>query len=154
MKYTPTECNVTVKDHKNTAPGREEYRLINAAKTDIGRCSKEILQKLTEEVNNITKLQQWKSTKEVIDWFKCIHNKESVRFITFDIVAFYPSISPQLLERAIKFARQKVFINNFDINIINHARKTFLYHKGVPWTKKGNVNGLPWGPSMVQNVVS
>ena len=62
-------------------------------------------------VNNITKLQQWKST-----------NKESVRFIVFDIVAFYPSISPQLLERTLKFARQKVFINNFDINVINHAK--------------------------------
>ena len=60
----------------------------------------------------------------------------------FDVVAFYPSISPQLLERALKFARQKVFINDFDINVINHARKTFLYHKGVPWTKKGNVNGF------------
>ena len=36
--YTPTECYVTVKVHKDPAPGREEYRLINAAKTDIGRC--------------------------------------------------------------------------------------------------------------------
>ena len=67
--YTPTECNVTVKDHKDTAPGREEYCLINAAKTDIGKCSKQILQKLTEEVNSITKLQQWKSTKEVVCLF-------------------------------------------------------------------------------------
>ena len=116
--------------------------MINAAKTDIGKCSKQILQKLTEEVNSITKLQQWKSTKEVIEWFKGIQNKENVRFIVFDVVAFYPSISPQLLERALKFARQKVFINDFDINVINHARKTFLYHKGVPWTKKGNVNGF------------
>ena len=46
--YTPSEGYVTVKDHKEN----EEYRLINPAKTDIGKCSKQILQKIIEELND------------------------------------------------------------------------------------------------------
>jgi len=143
QKYTPSEAYVTVKDHKENVPaGSEEYRLINTAKTDLGKCSKIILQKITEELNHKIKVNQWKSTKEVIDWFKNIEDKSNYRFLTFDIVAYYPSITPDLLDKALQFARSKMFINDFDLQVIRQARKTFLFHKETPWVKKGNVNGF------------
>ena len=127
QKYTPSEAYVTVKDHKEDVPGK---------------CSKIILQKVTEEVNHKIKVNQWKSTKEVIDWFENIEDKSNFRFFTFDIVAYYPSISQELLDRALEFARSKMFISDFDLKVIRQSRKTFLFHKETPWVKKGDTNGF------------
>lgn len=93
-------------------------------------------------MNHKIKVQQWKNTAEVIEWFTKIEGKKSLRFFIFDIVAYYPSISPELLNKAFEFARAEVFINEFDMKVIKQARKTFLFHKGEPWVKKGNVNGF------------
>ena len=54
----------------------------------------------------------------------------------FDIKDFYPSISKQLLDDAISFAQQHIKINNEDLSIIQHARKSLLYNKEIPWQKK------------------
>ena len=42
------------------------------------------------------KVNQWKSTKNVTDWFKKIDNKKDCRFIQFDIKEFYPAISESI----------------------------------------------------------
>ena len=52
--------------------------------------------------------------------------------------AFYPSISRELLDKSIKFAQDNgVFISNADIEIVQTARESFLFRKGVPYIKKG-----------------
>ena len=40
----------------------------------------------------ILKLNQWKNTKEVIDWFASIDEKFLYKFDQFDSTEFYPSI--------------------------------------------------------------
>ena len=69
--------------------------------------------------------------------FQSIDTKESLWFIKFDIVSFYPSITSELLTRALNFAKSLIFISQEDQDIINQARKSFLYLNNQPWTKKG-----------------
>ena len=64
----------------------------------------------------------------------------------YDIVEFYPSISEQLLNKAIAFAEKTLGrkIESQTIRIIKHARQSFLYSRSpscsneptIPWVKK------------------
>ena len=48
-------------------------------------------------------LNQWRNTDTVIDWLKDIHNKHLCKFAIFDIKEFYPSITENLLKKALTF---------------------------------------------------
>ena len=61
-------------------------------------------------------------------------------FIIFDIVNFYPSISGDLLNAALDWAKQYVKISKHDRNTIMQARKSLLYFDNSHWTKKKNPN--------------
>ena len=69
-------------------------------------------------VRNKSNLIQWKNTDEVLDWFKSIDDKKSFRFIQFDIVNFYPSITEDLLKDAINWAKEQTDITNEEENIL------------------------------------
>ena len=56
------------------------------------------------------KLKQWQNTDAVIEWFKALSDKKKKRFIQLDIDSFYPSITPELLDRALEWAGQHVHI--------------------------------------------
>ena len=64
--------------------------------------------------------------------------KDQPRFVKFDIVGFYPSISEELLNRSISFARSLTTISDSVINIIHHSRKSLLFDRTSVWVKKGN----------------
>ena len=81
-------------------------------------------------------MNQWRNTKQVIEWFGNIKDKERHSFISFDIVYFYPSISEKLLDQALSWASNLTTISDNDILIIKHARKSLLFNTGKPWTKK------------------
>ena len=51
---------------------------------------------------------------------------------------FYASISEELLTDAIDFARQFVRINDDEVNIILHCRKSILFGSDGAWIKKNN----------------
>ena len=42
-QYIQSDVFITVKDHKESVPGRIDCRLINPAKSNIGRISKQII---------------------------------------------------------------------------------------------------------------
>ena len=141
-KFTKQDAFLTIKDHKsNFGPGRVSCRLINPAKSDIGRVAKHILQKINNEVCSATSLNQWRSTKETLDWFQRLDKDKSMVFIKFDIESFYPSISQDLLRKALKFAGKVSFISKEDQEIIMCACNAFLFSKGQPWKKK-NIDNL------------
>ena len=98
------ESFVTLKDHKPNFANDPSCRLINPTKSEIGLISQKILQRVNAEVVKATGVNQWKNTISVIEWFKNIPNKPSHSFICFDIVEFYPSITEDLLEKALEFA--------------------------------------------------
>ena len=54
----------------------------------------------------------------------------------FDIENFYPSITLELLNNAIKFASEKCTISENDLSIIMQSRQTLLFYDKQPWVKK------------------
>ena len=98
------------------------YRLINPAKNPIGRISKKILDSITSKVKTQTSLNLWKSTDEVINWFKTSVQKGNSRFIKFDICEFYPSITEELLSKALEYARSFAGISDEEADIILHCK--------------------------------
>ena len=91
-----------------------------------------ILDKVNKVIIESTNLNQWKNTDIVIKWFKTIENKRETSFIIFDIESFYPSISPELFNKSIDFAKSIHNISDNDLNIIINARKTLLFHHEKP----------------------
>ena len=102
----------------------------------MGHISKSFLVNAVREVSEKTQLNQWRYTSTVIDWFKKIKNKKQHGFIKFDICEFYPSISEDLLDKAIAFAQNYTFITDQQIKIIKHSRKSLLFNKSDTWIKK------------------
>ena len=59
----------------------------------------------------------------------------------FDIEEFYPSISKELLLKAITYAKTLVSISDEEINTIMHSRTSLLFNNTDIWIKK---NGDPY----------
>ena len=113
---------------------RPKCSLISPAKPELGRVVKIKLEEINREIRYTTGVNQWQSTQKAMDWFKNIKNPETYAFLKFDIVSFYPSITPKLLENAIKFGRlvPGIFISKADEEMILHCRKTFLFCEEEP----------------------
>ena len=95
MKIDVTATNqafITLKDHKDDFENNPKCRLINPTKSEIGKISKKILERINTEIRLKTKFNQWINTNDVIAWYDKIENKAKHSFICFDIVEFYPSI--------------------------------------------------------------
>ena len=69
-KYNTKNCFITIKDHKSDFKIHPECRLINPAKTQIGRISKIIVQEICDSLRLALNINQWRSTKDCIKWFE------------------------------------------------------------------------------------
>ena len=74
--FTKRDSFITIKDHKDNFENNTKCRLINPAKSDLGKISKKILARIVTSVKERTKLNLWKNTDSVIEWFKNLNNKE------------------------------------------------------------------------------
>ncbi|XP_015755266.1 PREDICTED: uncharacterized protein LOC107334820 [Acropora digitifera] len=139
-----TECMakrqafITLKDHKDNFQNKPTCRLINPAKSEIGQSSKQILDNINTTIRQKTKLNQWKNSSSVINWFSNIQHKDQHTFAVFDIENFYPSITEKLLTDSIIFAKQYTGITDRDIDIIMHSRKSLLFDSNSAWINKNN----------------
>lgn len=130
------EAFITLKDHKDNFDNKPTCRLINPSKQEIGKISKQILDNINKKLLNATKVNQWKNTSSVLQWFRNLPNKRKCAFITFDVVEFYPSISETLLQSALDFAANYVTISDHDRHIILQAKQSLLFNNGNPWQKR------------------
>ena len=64
-------------------------------------------------------------------------NKNKIKFINFDIAELYPSISEELLDKAINYAKRSTDICDNIITAFKLARKSLLFNEETPWLKKG-----------------
>ena len=135
-KMQESQCYITVKDHKEDFPYKISCRLINPSKSDIGKLSKIIFDKINSDILSTVQLNQWKNSQEVVELFKNIWNKNNALFIVFDIESFYPSISHELFHKAINFVKTIRDITDKDISIITQSRGTLLFNSKEPWLKK------------------
>jgi len=131
-----SEAFITLKDHTENFHSKPTCRLINPAKSKIGKISKSILDTINTDLRNILHYNQWKNTRSVIEWFNNVKDKHLCTFIQLDIKDFYPSITPAILDNAISFAKQHVHINDESIQTIKHCRKSLLFNDNTPWVKK------------------
>ena len=141
-KYSRQEAFITCKDHnkkfRTETVDNKPVRLINPSKTDMGKVSRRKLQVINNVVRERSGLNQWQSTQQALKWFVDLPNKQKLRFFTFDVNAFYPSITLRLLKNAITWARQFCPISELDEEVFLHCRRTFLFHDGKVWVKKEN----------------
>ena len=100
--------------------------------------SKQILARIVAAIRAKTGLVQWKGTREVLDWFNRLQDKSRLTYINLDIETYYPSISPGLLSRALRWAAAFDHIEELEIEIIMHARRSVLLYKGRAWVKMTN----------------
>ena len=137
-KMAQRQAFISLKDHKENFQNNPKCRLINPAKNNLGLVSKQILDRINNNIRSKTKLHQWKNTKSVVDWFSSIDEKQKHSFLVFDIVDFYPSISEDLLRLSLECAKQHTTVSEQEVEIILHSRKTLLFDKNDPWVKRGD----------------
>ena len=75
------------------------------------------------------KVNQWKNTQNVAEWFMKIEEKSNHKFIVFDVKDFYQSIRETLLTKAINFAEKRVKITNEDT-------KNYKTRKGISFIQQ------------------
>ena len=131
---------ITLKDHKPGFENDPKCRLINPAKSEIGKISKKLLENINKTVRESTHVNQWHRSEDTIEWFKNIKRKKKSFFVQFDIVEFYPSITKNLPHKALNFAKRYVEITEAHENIILHSRKSLLFTPDSSWEK---VSGDP-----------
>ena len=132
------ECFITLKDHKPNFDNNPTSRLINPAKSEIGIISKKILERINAKIVAATRVNQWQSSDAVIAWFKDITNKPAHSFISFDVVDFYPSITDDLLNKALSFASDFDEISDQEKHIIVQAKNSLLFSETQAWCKKNS----------------
>ena len=64
-----SEAYITVKDHKKAFPHKPYFRLINPSKSELRKVSKRILDNINKYIIEHTKVNQWKNSAFVIEWF-------------------------------------------------------------------------------------
>ena len=133
---TTKDAFITIKDHKEDFQSNLKCRLINPTKSNLGKISKVILDEINDKIRAKLNSNQWKNSQTVIEWFKNINEKSNHTFVSFDIVEFYPSITEELLDRVIEWAKSITRISNEYISIIKHARKSLLFSGETPWVKR------------------
>jgi len=123
---------ITMKDHKPDFVNNTACRLINPSKTEIGIISKHLLDDINSRIIQATKVNLWRSTSNVIPWFNAIPEKFRHAFITFDVCEFYPSISEELLMKALDYASKFTKITQQDRHILStrndHSSTTKTRH--------------------------
>lgn len=134
------DAYITLKDHKANFTNNPSCRLINPTRSEIGKISKQLLDRINKQIAATLKLNQWRNTSSVLDWFSNIANKSECSFIVFDVVDFYPSITSKLLGLALDFASEFETITDEERRIIIHAKKSLLCSEKNYWGKKTTTN--------------
>ena len=128
---------IRIKDHKEDfSHDNPSCRLINPYKSNIGQISKQILDRTNQKLLSILSVNQWQNTASVLEWFRSFNPDKKHKFISFDVVNFYPSITRNLLLAALQFASSHDDrLTQTEIDIILHTKNTILFHDGEPWRK-------------------
>ena len=139
-RHSESNAFLTIKDHKPDFPNTIKCRIINPASNNLGKVSKRVLDKINTKCRAASSVNQWRSTQDVLNWFSLVHSnnrtKKKSQFLQFDICEFYPSISEELLDKALVFAKTHTTVTPDEEDMIKSCRKSVLFNDGKVWTKK------------------
>ena len=74
--YTTDSWFIKVKGHKDNFASATGCRLINPAKTDIWKVSKQITENIVQNVNKTLNYKLYKNTTDVTYWFTSLPEKK------------------------------------------------------------------------------
>ena len=84
---------ISLKDHKdNFHDTRPKCSLINPAINELGKVSKVILDTINDDIRSKMKVNQWKNSQSVIEWFKKISNKLNWDTLLFHLMLYNLSL--------------------------------------------------------------
>ena len=135
-RITRTPAFVQLKDYKNNFRSNPTCPLINPSKNELGKLSKQLMEKINSDIIEKLQLNHWCNTNIVLKWFNNILDKRNCSFIQSDIKEFYPSITESILHQTFRFAKQHANIHKNDLRIINYCRKSLLFFDSKTWKKK------------------
>ena len=141
-RLAKTAVYIKLKDNKENFHASTSCRLMNPYKSEIGKISKRILEKINNNLLAKLNINQCRDTSQIIDWFKELEYKSKSKFIQLDIKECYPSITKETLDKAISFASNHTTVSLEGIRIIKHSRKTLLFHLEQASKKKETVAAL------------
>ena len=122
-----TPAFVTFKDHKDNFCSNPMICLRNPSKTELGKVSEQLVEKMDSDIIEKLQFNQWRNTDAVLKWFNDITDKSNCNFIQFDMKGFYSSMTENILHQTLKFAKHYTNIDKNDLCIINHCRKSLLF---------------------------
>ena len=125
--YSNQHVYITLKDHGENFINKVKCRLINLSKSKVGCVSKSYLNTIIADLSCKTKVNQLSNAVAVINWFKNLSDKHNCKFIKFDIGEFYTSISENLLNKSVEYAKGFTKIEGNAINAIVLARKSLFF---------------------------
>ena len=128
-----TPAFTTLKDHKLDFRQNLSHWLINPEKSTHGKVSKLIIEENNKNLISELHFNQWKNTDSVLKWFINISNKKDSAFIQRDIKEFYPSINEDILTNAIQLPKLHTTIDDKDLRLIMHCRKSLLFFGNETW---------------------
>ena len=134
--------------HKEGFSDEIYCHLINASKTDMGKISKQISDRVRNTVLAKSKVSHSKKTYLVIEWCRNIKRKGQCSFVVFDIESSYLSISTKLFDEAVSFAKLYYDFTSDELEMIMYSRKTLLFWRDSIWVKKESDDDfdLPMAP--------
>ena len=91
--FHEAEAFITTKDYKDNFSNFPAFSLINPSKSEIGKISKSVLDRINNALVENTNVNQLKNRTNTKQSFKIIPNQKLSSFVKFDIGNFYPSIS-------------------------------------------------------------
>ena len=115
-----------------------KWRLVNPAKLEIGIIGKHYIDQINKSIREKLNVNHWRNTQAVTIWSNDIRSKSNSFFIKFNIGDLYPSISKDLLLKAIDFAKSVIHIQDKFIETIQYSCKALLFNKSGVWVKKDN----------------
>lgn len=116
---------VAAKHDKPNSEAKPTFRTINSAKSEIGKISKNLFDKINMKLRKTRALNQWKITKALGDWFTGINKKQS----------YFHSVPPlhkkNIRSEVIQIAKQPAHIKDDEIKIIKHCWKSIPQQRTI-----------------------
>ena len=99
-------------------------------------CLPHSFQNAVKNIRNKTGANLWTNTRDVIEWFNKIENKGNLNWMKFDIEQFYPSISKEMFNKTIDWAKNHHNFTDLELRTIYNVKESFLFLDNQPWRKK------------------
>ena len=116
--------------------------MINPTKTNVAKVTKRIFNKLIDRMKSVMKLNQWKHTHSVINWFSNIKGKCKHIFIKFNVIDLYPCISNKTLVKVLNLDKNYCEIIENEVETVTHCCKSILIYNNSAWTKENTDDGF------------